>query len=76
MFDLTIFANPARLKRGFLNTSEVAPQSMGAELQLEFDKISDEHANVLVTGHFWRDFYLTFRNHILQLVLGRAVMTL
>lgn len=76
MFDLAIFANPARLKREFLNTSEVAPQSMGAELQVEFDKIRDEHADVLVTGHFWRDFYLTFKNHILQLVLGRAVMTL
>ena len=39
MFDLAVLANPARLKREFLATTEVAPQVVPAELQAEFDRL-------------------------------------
>jgi ATP-binding cassette subfamily B protein len=75
MFDLAIFANPRRLKREFLKSTEVAPQSMGSELRAEFEMIKDENAEVLITGHFWRDFCRTYKKHISLLVLGRAITT-
>jgi ABC-type bacteriocin/lantibiotic exporter with double-glycine peptidase domain len=75
MFDLKIFANPGRLKREFLQSSEVAAQNMGSELRNEFDKIRDENADVLMTGHFWRDFCVTYKKHLSLLVLSRAITT-
>lgn len=76
MFDITTFANPARLKREFLATTEVKPQSMGAELQAEFDAIKEENPGILMTGNFWRDFVLTYKKHLTTMIFGRALMTL
>ncbi len=76
MFDLAIFANPARLKRDFLATTEVAPQRVPAELQREFDQIREEHPDVLMSGRFWWDFLVTYRGLLLQLIAGRGAMTL
>jgi|TARA_B100002003_G_scaffold251521_1_gene295595 ATP-binding cassette subfamily B protein len=76
MFDLAVMANPIRLKREFLATTEVAPQAMPEELQAEFDQIREENPDVLMTGAFWWDFIRTYKKHISLLVLGRAVMTL
>jgi ABC-type bacteriocin/lantibiotic exporter with double-glycine peptidase domain len=76
MFDLAIFANPGRLKREFLKSTDVATQPMGSELRAEFEQIKDENADVLITGHFWRDFCRTYKKHISLLVLGRAITTL
>ena len=75
MFDLAILANPARLKRDFLATTEVAPQTIPPELQTEFDHLRDEHPDVLMTGYFWQDFVHTYRKHLSLLVFGRGVMT-
>jgi ATP-binding cassette, subfamily B, multidrug efflux pump len=76
MFDLAVLANPARLKREFLATTEVATQVIPEELQTEFDQIREENPDVLMTGAFWRDFVLTYKKHISLLVAGRAAMTL
>ncbi len=76
MFDLTIFANPAQLRRDFLATTEVAPQTMPHELRQEFDKIRDENPDLLMSGAFWWDFFRTYKNHIGLLVTGRALMIL
>ncbi len=76
MFDLTIFANPARLRRDFLATTEVAPQVMPEELQQEFDKIREEEPDILMSGAFWWDFVRTYKKHISLLVAGRGVMIL
>ena len=76
MFDLAVLANPARLKREFLATTEVAAQVVPAELQTEFDQIREENPDVLMTGAFWWDFIRTYKKHISLLVAGRAVMTL
>lgn len=75
MFDLTVFANPARLKREFLDTTEVAEQAVPVELAHEFEQLKEEAPDILMTGRFWWDFVRTYRNHIAQLVAGRAVMT-
>ena len=76
MFDLAVLANPARLRREFLATTEVAAQVVPTELQTEFDQIREENPDVLMTGAFWWDFIRTYRKHISLLVAGRAVMTL
>jgi len=75
MFDLTVIANPARLKREFLDTTEVAEQSVPVELAREFEQLRVENPDMLMTGHFWWDFVRTYRHHIARLVAGRAVMT-
>jgi len=76
MFDLTILANPARLRREFLATTEIAPQEMPGELQQEFDQIREENPDLLMTGAFWWDFIRTYKKHISLLVAGRGLMTL
>ena len=75
MFDLAVLANPARLKREFLATTEVATQAVPEELQTEFDQIREENPDVLMTGAFWWDFIRSYKKHISFLVLGRAIMT-
>jgi ATP-binding cassette subfamily B multidrug efflux pump len=75
MFDLAIFANPAKLKRDFLATTEVATMTMGDELRREFDHLKEETPNIHMSGNFWWDFVLTYKNHLGRLVAGRAVMT-
>ncbi len=76
MFDLSVFANPAALRRDFLATTEVAAQRIPAELQKEFDQIREENPDILMTGAFWWDFIRTYKNHISLLVFGRAIITL
>ena len=56
MFDLAIFGNPARLKREFLEITDVSDQKMGHELQAEFDHIKEENPEILMGGNFWWDF--------------------
>ncbi|MFT7684814.1 MAG: ABC-type bacteriocin/lantibiotic exporter with double-glycine peptidase domain [Candidatus Azotimanducaceae bacterium] len=75
MFDIAVFANPAKLRKDFLATTEVQTQKMGPELQSEFDKMREENPSVLMTGSFWLDFIRTYRKHLSLLVFGRAVMT-
>ena len=75
MFDLKVFANPAKLKRGFLGTTVVAEQAIPKELAGEFEQLRQENPDVLMTGNFWWDFARTYRRHIIELVAGRAVMT-
>lgn len=75
MTDLTVFANPARLKREFLNTTEVADQVIPAELAVEFEQLKMESPEILMSGHFWWDFVRTYKKHISLLVAGRAAMT-
>jgi len=76
MFDLAVFANPARLKDEFLATTEVKSQAMGSELQAEFDQIKQQNPDLLMTDSFWLDFIRTYKRHLGQLVLARAAMTL
>jgi hypothetical protein len=76
MFDLAVFANPARLKREFLATTEVGHQVMGPELQSEFDYIKEESPDILMGGNFWMDFIKTYKSHLSTLIFGRAMMTL
>jgi ABC-type bacteriocin/lantibiotic exporter with double-glycine peptidase domain len=75
MFNLAVFANPARLRREFLATTEVGPQEIPVELHDEFDKIREEDPDLLMTGAFWWDFIRTYKQHIGLLVAGRALMT-
>jgi ATP-binding cassette subfamily B multidrug efflux pump len=75
MFDLSVFANPARLKRDFLNTTVVADQLVPRELAREFDQLRSERPEVLMTSNFWWDFVRTYRRHLSLLVLGRTIMT-
>jgi len=75
MFDLNVFANPARLKRDFLATDTVADQDVPRELAREFEQLRDEAPDLLMSGHFWWDFVRTYRSQITQLVAGRTVMT-
>ncbi|MFT5560928.1 MAG: ABC-type bacteriocin/lantibiotic exporter with double-glycine peptidase domain, partial [Litorivivens sp.] len=75
MFDLAIFAHPAKLKKAFLATTDVAPQAMGEELQCEFDHLRDESPDIRLSGNFWWNFIQSYRNHLMRLVYGRAVMT-
>ncbi|MFT5209274.1 MAG: ABC-type bacteriocin/lantibiotic exporter with double-glycine peptidase domain [Flavobacterium sp.] len=75
MFDIAVFANPAKLRKDFLATTEVQTQKMGPELQSEFDKMRQENPDVLMTGNFWLDFIQTYKKHLSLLVFGRAVMT-
>ena len=63
MFDLAVFANPAKLKAKFLDSTEVADQAMPQELQYEFDQIRNENPDALMTGNFWWDFVRTYRSH-------------
>lgn len=76
MFDLAILANPARLKRAFLATTNVAPQAVPPELQREFDQLRQQSPDVLMSGRFWRDFIGTYPGLILKLIAGRGVITL
>lgn len=75
MFDLTVFAHPARLKREFLAITEIKSQSMGPELRREFEQIKQEDPDVLMSSNFWLDFCRTYKKHITLLVAGRAAMT-
>jgi len=75
MFDIAVFANPAKLKRDFLATTEVKTQAMGPELQSEFDQIREENPSVLMTENFWLDFVRTYKQHLSLLVFGRGIMT-
>lgn len=75
MFDLEVFANPARLKREFLDSTEVADQAIPRELQYEFDQIKSENPDALMTGNFWWDFVRTYRGHLINLTAGRASIT-
>ncbi|HIG41092.1 MAG TPA: ABC transporter ATP-binding protein [Gammaproteobacteria bacterium] len=76
MFDLAVFANPARLKREFLATTEVGYQVMGPELQSEYDHIKEESPDILMGGNFWMDFIRTYKSHLSTLLCGRVMMTL
>ena len=76
MFDISVFGNPARLKREFLATTEVKTQGMGEELQQEFDALREESPSLHMGNNFWMDFVRTYRKHLMQLVMGRSVMTL
>lgn len=76
MFDLAIFANPAKLKREYLATTEIAPQEMGEELKREFDNLKEESPDILLKGNFWWNFIRTYPKHLRSLVLGRATITL
>lgn len=76
MFDLAIFANPAKLKREYLATTEVAPQKMGEELRREFDNLQEESPDILLKGNFWWNFVRTYPKHLWSLVAGRATITL
>lgn len=75
MFDLSVFGNPARLKREYLATTEVAPQPMGEELRKEFNHLQDESPDILIEGNFWWNFVRTYPKHIRALILGRGMMT-
>ena len=76
MFNLALFANPARLKRAFLAVTEVTDQARPPELQREFDQLKSEQPDAVMTGHFWRDFVRSYPRHILMVVGGRAANTL
>ena len=75
MFDIAVFANPARLRREFLASTEVVDQSIPAELGREFEKLRQENPDVLMSGNFWWDFVRTNQVHIWLLTLGRAILT-
>lgn len=76
MFDIAVFANPARLKKEFLATTDVKHQKMGPELQTEFDHIKEENPQLLMGGNFWFDFIRSFKRHLSILIFGRALMTI
>jgi ABC-type bacteriocin/lantibiotic exporter with double-glycine peptidase domain len=76
MFDLAIFDNPVRLKREFLEITEVSDQKMGPELQAEFDHIKEENPEILMGGNFWWDFVRTYKVHLSFLTFGRAVLAI
>ncbi len=76
MFKLTLLANPARLKREFLQIAEVGPQTMPAELAVEFAHMKEESPDVNPGGAFWWDFVRSYKKHIGWLFLGKAMMTL
>ncbi len=75
MFDLAIFANPAKLKRAYLATTEIAPQEMPEELQREFDNLQEEAPEIRLKGNFWWNFIRTYPKHLRALVFGRATIT-
>ena len=75
MIKLTLLANPARLKREFLQITEVGPQAMPGELAGEFAQIRQESPDLLMSGAFWWDFIRTYKKHLSLLVLGKTAMT-
>jgi len=75
MFDINIFANPARLKKEFLATTAIKPQTMGPELQAEFDAFTEQNPSILMGENFWLDFFRSYKNHISIMAFGRALMT-
>lgn len=75
MFDIALFANPAKLKREFLATTEVAPQAMPGELRQEFEQLRDESPDLYMSGSFWWDFVRTYRKHLGMLTLARGFGT-
>ena len=76
MFDISVFADPRRLRREFLASSDVATQSMGSELRSEFDKLREESPDLQFSGNLWLDFLRAYRRHLSLLVAGRAAGTL
>ncbi len=75
LFDINLFANPIKLRKNFLDVTEVAEQAVPRELQREFDQLSSETPDAIMTGNFWWDFVRTYSRHITLLVAGRAVIT-
>jgi len=75
MFDINIFANPARLKKEFLATTAIKPQTMGPELQAEFDAFTEQDPSILMGDNFWLDFIRSYKNHLSIMIFGRALMT-
>ncbi|MFT4720360.1 MAG: ATP-binding cassette subfamily C (CFTR/MRP) protein 1 [Candidatus Azotimanducaceae bacterium] len=75
MFNLTVWANPARMKREFLNTQELDAQAMPPELAREFEQLKQESPEIQRSGSFWWDFVQAYRGLISLLVLGRGLMT-
>lgn len=75
MFDLTVWASPARMRREFLNIEELDTQTMPPELQREFDQLKQESPDITSSGSFWWDFFNAYKRLISRLVVGRGVMT-
>jgi ATP-binding cassette subfamily B protein len=73
MFDLKMFSSPRGLKREFLQSTEVASQSMGSELKSDFEKIRVQNADLLISGNFWWDFVRSYARHLTLIVSLRAV---
>jgi ABC-type bacteriocin/lantibiotic exporter with double-glycine peptidase domain len=75
MFDLTVWANPARMRREFLSIEELDAQTMPPELQREFDQLKQESPAIERSGSFWWDFIVAYKRLISMLVMGRGLMT-
>jgi ATP-binding cassette subfamily C (CFTR/MRP) protein 1 len=75
MFDLTVWANPARMRREFLSVEELDTQTMPPELQREFDQLKQESPDIQRSGSFWWDFVRAYKRLISRLVMGRGMMT-
>ena len=75
MFNLTVWANPARLRREFLSIEELDTQTMPPELQREFDQLKQESPEIERSGSFWWDFIVAYKRLISLLVMGRGMMT-
>ena len=73
MFDLKLFSSPRALKRDFLQSTDVAPQSMGPELRSGFERIRVQNADLLISGNFWWDFMRTYARHLTLIVSLRGV---
>ena len=73
MFDLKLFSSPRALKRDFLQSTDVAPQSMGPELRSDFERIRVQNADLLISGNFWWDFMRTYARHLTLIVSLRGV---
>ena len=76
MFNLSLFANPARLKREFLAVTEVTHQARPRELQQEFEQLKSEQPDAVMTGNFWRDFLRSYPRQLLTVMTGRVTNTL
>ena len=70
MFDLALLASPARLKREFLATTEVAPQDMPPELAWEFAQLKEERPDVRMSGAFWLGLCKSLSASLMALVAG------
>lgn len=76
MFDITVFADPRRLRREFLASTDVAAQATFPELEIEFNRLREESPGINFSGNLWWDFCVTYKSHLLQLLAGRAATTL